>query len=260
MVIPPDPGGSDPLFNLGNTLEDLLLAWLSHSLGNTPAGVDNLVHNVIRHPKFDPSLLENFNAVTTIRRFEKKWVSKPGAALKVGNGWKEASVSIQVPCTGVKQQEGDAPEFIVKGILYWDIIKVITAELEDPDTFHDIHVAPHKEWWNPGPREDPVRVYSEIYNSDAMLEADADMRRNLNSARSPNGDSARGLNDNSAHSLNDDLETFIVSALLYSDSTHLAQFGNVSLWPIYLFLGNVSKYIHSKLTSFAAHHMRIFPQ
>ena len=117
MVIPPDPGGGDPLFNLGNTSEDLLLAWLSCSLGNTPAGVDDLVHNVIRHPKFDLSLLENFNAVTAIRRFEKKWVSKPGAALKVSNGWKEASVSIRVPCTGVKQQEGDAPEFIVKGIL-----------------------------------------------------------------------------------------------------------------------------------------------
>ena len=152
---------------------------------------------------------------------------------------------------------------------------MITAELKDPDTFHDIHVAPHKEWWNPGPREDPVRVYSEIYNSDAMLEADADMRRNLDSARGPNNDSARGpnddsarglndnsahgLNDNSAHGPNDDLETFIVSALLYSDSTHLAQFGNASLWPIYLFLGNVSKYIRSKPTSFAAHHIAYIP-
>ena len=267
MVIPPDPGGGDPLFNLGNTSEDLLLAWLSRSLGNTPAGVDDLVHNVIRHPKFDPSLLENFNAVTAIRRFEKKWVSKPGAALKVGDGWKEASVSIRVPCTGVKQQEGDAPEFIVEGILYRDIIEVITAELKDPDTFHNIHVAPHKEWWNPGPREDPVRVYSEIYNSDAMLEADADMRRNLDSARglnndsarSPNDNSAHGLNDNSAHGPNNNLETFIVSALLYSDSTHLAQFGNASLWPIYLFLGNVSKYICSKPTSFTAHHIAYIP-
>jgi len=45
------------------------------------------------------------------------------------------------------------------------------------------------------------------------------------------------------------LETFIVAALLYSDATHLASFGSASLWPIYLFLGNVSKYIRSKPTS-----------
>jgi len=32
--------------------------------------------------------------------------------------------------------------------------------------------------------------------------------------------------------------------MLWSDSTHLASFGNASLWPIYLYIGNLSKYIH----------------
>jgi hypothetical protein len=39
------------------------------------------------------------------------------------------------------------------------------------------------------------------------------------------------------------LETVVAAVMLWSDSTHLASFGTASLWPIYLFLGNQSKYV-----------------
>jgi len=152
-------------------------------------------------------------------------------------------VKIRVPCTRVQQKESEAPEFVVDGILYRDIVEVVEAELKDPDAFENIHVAPYKEWWCPRPGEDSVRVYSEIYNSDAMLEADTKMQENLGPTQGLAGD----------------LETFVVSALLYSDSTHLASFGSASLWPIYLFLGNVSKYTRLKPTSFSAHHIAYIP-
>ena len=244
-VVAPVESAHDPLTDSKPVSENLLLAWMTTGLRNTPAGMNDLVHNVIRHPEFDPSELEDFNAVTATRQFEREQFSepKPGVALKTGGGWKEGSVSIRVPCTGVRQKEEEAPEFVVSGILYRDVVEVITAELEDPDAFKNIHITPYKEWWRPGPAEEPVRVYSEIYNSDAMLQADKEMRDNLSAARGPE----------------DDLETFIISALLYSDSTHLASFGKASLWPIYLFLGNVSKYIRSKPTSFSAHHIAYIP-
>ena len=226
-----------------NQSEDLLLAWMTMGLGNTPAGMNDLVRNVIMHPSFNPSDLKDFNAVTATRRFEREHFPKPGTALKAGDGWKQGSVSIRLPCTKVKQKESEAPEFTVSGILYRDVIEVITAELEDPDSFNDIHTTPYKEWWDPGPGEDPVCVYSEIYDSDAMLQADEKMRADLGAT----------------HGIEGNLETFIVSALLYSDSTHLASFGSASLWPIYLFLGNVSKYIRSKPSSFSAHHIAYIP-
>ena len=182
--------------------------------------------------------------MTAIRRFEQEHFSRAGLA--VGDGWKEGSVSIRVPCTGVMQKECDAPEFVITGILYRDVIEVITAELEDPDAFNDIHVTPYKEMWSPGTDKDSVRIYSEIYNLNAMLEADRRMRDDLNAAAA-------------AHGPDDDLKTFVISALLYSDSTHLASFGTASLWLIYLFLGNISKYIHSKPTSFSAHHIAYIP-
>jgi len=212
-------------------------------LGTTPARMNQLVHNVILNKDFNPPELHDFNAVTAIRRFHRGHSSEPKTVLKAGDGWKEGSVKIRVPCTRTKQKEDEAPEFEVNGILYRDVVEVITAELEDPDVFDNIHTTPYEEWWYPRPGGDPVRIYSETYNSDAMLQADKEMRDNLRAA----------------DGMADGLETFIITALLYSDSTHLASFGTASLWPIYLYLGNVSKYIHSKPTSFSAHHIAYIP-
>ena len=47
-----------------NRSEDLLLAWMTTSSRNTPAGINDLVRNVIAHPDFSPSNLKGFNAVT----------------------------------------------------------------------------------------------------------------------------------------------------------------------------------------------------
>ncbi|KAL6308598.1 hypothetical protein BKA93DRAFT_822327 [Sparassis latifolia] len=56
-----------------------------------------------------------------------------------------------------------------------------------------------------------------------------------------------------------EMEIAIAPLMLWSDSTHLANFRSASLWPIYLFFGHLSKYIHSKPTSFAAHHLAYIP-
>ena len=66
---------------------------------------------------------------------------------------------IRVPCTKVQQKENDAPEFVVDGILYWDIVEVISVELEDENAFKNIHITPYKEWWCPCPGKDPVIYY-----------------------------------------------------------------------------------------------------
>ena len=240
------PAGPEhnPLTESKSQSGDMLLSWGVLGSGNTPAGMNDLVHNVLLHPNFNLSELKDFNAITETRRFNQRHLPKSGATLKPGDGWREGSVKIRVPCRGVKQKEEDAPEFVVDGILYRDVVEVITAELEDPDAFDNIHTTPYEEWWYPCSDAEPVRVYSETYNSDAMLEADKEMRENLRTA----GDQE------------DDREIFVVSALLYSDSTHLASFGTASLWPIYLFLGNVSKYIRSKPTSSSAHHIAYIPK
>jgi hypothetical protein len=56
-----------------------------------------------------------------------------------------------------------------------------------------------------------------------------------------------------------DMEMAIAPILVWSDSTHLTSFGTASLWPIYIYFGNLSKYLRGKPTAFAAHHLAYIP-
>ena len=237
----------DPLASSKNPTEDIFLGWWSEGSRDGIQSLNRLAWGLaqaLKSPHFNPSQLEDFDATTAIHRFERDHCfPKPGTTLEPGDGWKTGSVKIRLPCTGVKQREEDAPEFTVDGILYRDVVEVITRELEDPDSFERIHIQPFEEWWKPSESDDSVRVYSDVYTSDAMLEADRQLR-----------DSLKG-----ATSAGPQLETFILSALFYSDSTCLTAFSNATLWPMYMYIGNESKYIRSKPTSFAAHHIAYLP-
>lgn len=234
-------GDSDPLENSKNPTVDLLLSWWTQGTADGVASLNRLAR-IILDPHFEPAQLEGFNAVTALRQFEKDHLSpKPGSTLKPGDGWKRGKVTIRVPCTGHKQREDEAPEFTVDGICYRDAAEVIAKELADPDSFKDIHVRPFEEWWRPTEASDPVRVYSEVYTSNAMLQLEKELEETLKTTPAPC------------------LETFIISALLYSDGTNLAQFGHASLWPMYLYIGNASKYIRAQPNSFSAHHIAYLP-
>jgi hypothetical protein len=56
------------------------------------------------------------------------------------------------------------------------------------------------------------------------------------------------------------LETVVAAIMLWSDSTHLVSFSHAALWPIYLFIGNQSKYLRNKPLKFAAHHLAYIPK
>ena len=216
---------SDPLANSKNPTVDLLLSWYTQGSTDGAASLDRLV-SCIRDPHFDVSQLEGFTAVNALRWFEKEYLSsKPRSTLEPGDGWKCGKVTICVPCTGHKQREDDAPKFTVNGIYYRDAVEVITKELVDPDSFENIHIRPFEEWWRPTEASGPVHVYSEVYTSDTMLQLEKELEETLKGTAGPQ------------------LETFILSVLLYSDSTNLAQFGHASLWPMYMFIGNSSKYL-----------------
>ncbi len=55
------------------------------------------------------------------------------------------------------------------------------------------------------------------------------------------------------------LDTVVAPMMLYSDSTHLANFGTASLWPAYVGLGLMSKYKRAIPSSFGNHHLAYFP-
>lgn len=85
------------------------------------------------------------------------------------------------------------------------------------------------------------RVHGEAYTSDTVLEFEEQIRNR------PGASDCK-------------LETVVAIWMLYSDSTHLANFGTAAIWPVYGWLGNLSKYLRGKPSKFAAHHLAYIPK
>ena len=156
------------------------------------------------------------------------------------DSWIKGSVKIPLPCNGVKQSEAEAPTFIVE-VYYQKILDVIKAALAEP-CVEQFHAFSFEASWQPGPHEPEEQIYSEIYTGDGWNEEY--MKIHTKNQQGPHCD----------------LEALLIALMIWSDSTLLAQFGNASLWPIYLYIGNQSKYSRSKPSSFAAHHVAYMPK
>ena len=210
-----------------------LMSWFYK--GSTQKSFNNLntlVHNVILADDFDREDLQKFNAQRETRQLDEARFSS--------GGWHTTSIPIRLPCERVKQLEGTAPEFHVEELHYCKITDVIKSAFEEPAA-QAFHTTPYKLYWQPDKTQPPERVITELYTSDAMLRKHEKVK---SSAK------VSGCN----------LETVVAAIMLWSDSTHLTSFGNAALWPIYLFLGNQSKYTRNKPTSFAAHHLAYIPK
>ncbi|KAG2335506.1 hypothetical protein BDR05DRAFT_898361, partial [Suillus weaverae] len=155
------------------------------------------------------------------------------------NGWKESSVYIRLPKEKVKwPSEDDAPKLEIKGVRHRSLIDIIKEVFEDgvATTFH---MTPFRHMWKVS-EERSIEVYLEAYTSPAMMEAYVEVN---SLPREPD----------------DNLEHVVASLMMYSDSTHLSNFGDASLWPFYVFFGNESKYTRGKPTASACHHVAYIP-
>ena len=109
------------------------------------------------------------------------------------------------------------------------------------DAAEHFHFFPHQMFWKPSPDLPPERIYSDLYTADSFINEHLKIR-------------------SQPHELGCQLETVVAAIMLWSDLTHLTSFGNASLWLIYMFFSNLSKYIRAKPTSFAAHHLAYIPK
>ena len=155
------------------------------------------------------------------------------------NGWWESSVKIPLPKEKMKwPSETAAPQLEIKGVHHRSLTNVITSVFEDSAS-STFHMTPFQQMWNASDGRD-IQIFSEAYSSAAMLEAYAEVN-SLPTAP------------------NDNLERVVASLMMWSDSTHLANFGDASLWPFYLYFGNQSKYTRGKPTASACHHVAYIP-
>jgi hypothetical protein len=212
----------------------LIKWWYSRSKTTSLKDLDTLVKDVILDPRFKAGDLQNFSASKELKLLDLPINSE--------DGWRESSVELPLPCSGVKyRSESHAPTVTIKGIWHRNILTLI-KQVYEGSQFFDLHLRGFIQMWKRSDDEPATRVHCEAYSSDVYLELEEEVRATL-----PPSDTE------------DPIENVAVMLQVYSDSTQLANFGHASLWPIYAFLVSLSKYIRMKPSVASAMHWAYIP-
>ncbi|THU84525.1 hypothetical protein K435DRAFT_870175 [Dendrothele bispora CBS 962.96] len=223
-----------------------IMHWFYQMKEKSLSSLNDLVWNVIQ-PKgpngFRQEHFDRFDARWEAKRLDEYNKAKSIAAeeqplpFNAADGWKQSSVRIRLP--RVRHSWGSeslAPEMSVDNVWHRDVVQVMKAALQDESAL-DFHMKPFKQMWKPSEDEAPMRIYGEAFWSDRMIEIDRKLPK------------IAGC----------DLERVGCNIMLWSDSTHLTSFGSHKAWPIYMYFGNLSKYIRSRPSSHSAHHIAYVP-
>ncbi|TBU49493.1 hypothetical protein BD309DRAFT_1076425 [Dichomitus squalens] len=218
-----------------------LMSWqYTGSVTKSAGELQRLVDDVLLDPRFDQDDLVGFSVNREKRRLDD--YAATAGAFAGGDGWREVEVELHVPKEHVQHEsEKNTESFFVRGIWARSLTEVMKAALQDI-VARKYHWFPHLLLRRCSPDAPLERVYSEVYNTDAMLEEHEKIQK-----------MPRNLEDGP------DVEYAVCALTAYSDSTHVAQFGTASLWPIHVLFANLSKYFRLKPTMFATHHLAYIP-
>ncbi|KAJ7762206.1 hypothetical protein B0H16DRAFT_1884179 [Mycena metata] len=221
-----------------NKTTSLLMSWVNNGNAKKSSGeINSLVNDVPRHPDFDVDELKGFDA----GRANKQVDLDAQAAFPLLSNFKETSIEIDVPSGS---QTVPSKKFAVPELQYRSLVSVIKSAFEDPLSGH-FHFAPFKLFHKlRNSVAAPIRVFSELYNSDAYITEHDRIQRHGKIHPDDRGCKR---------------EKVIAALMFWSDSTHLANFGTAKLWPIYMLFGNLSKYIRAKPSAGAEHHVAYIP-
>jgi Plavaka transposase len=217
-----------------NESVEMLMNWKDSVTSiKSDAEVNRLVNDVLLDSNFKLEDLQGFNVVRENRRSDAAEKKSP-----FFDSFQTADIDIEVP-SGTR---GIPPgTFSVPGLLYRKLTAVIQAAFLSPLASH-FHFTPFK-LFHRSPSGEEERVFSEVYNSDAFIEEHDNVQR---APLPPDQPDCK-------------LEKVVAALMVWSDSTHLANFGTAKLWPIYLLFGNASKYIRGQPNSGACQHVAYIP-
>ncbi|KAG2051383.1 hypothetical protein BDR06DRAFT_983639 [Suillus hirtellus] len=140
--------------------------------------------------------------------------------------WIETSVTINIP---TKSKE-DAPRpYTIPRFHYCPLVEA-----------RAFHLLPFKRLWKDPLDGHQEQMYNELYTSDAWLEAQDDLQKLPKDPRCS-------------------LEHVIAGLMLFSNATHLANFGTAKAWPVYAYFGNLTKYLCSSPTLGSCHLVGFLP-
>jgi hypothetical protein len=155
-------------------------------------------------------------------------------------GWTKTEVSILVPFQPrrgtVSDPDAGPRQFVVGDFYHRNLVDVIKEKLSNPDHDDHFHYEPYELKWQPNQQSPPVRVHGEMYTSQAFLDAHNALQ-------------------SSAREKDCTLSRHVIALMFSSDSTNLTSFGDATVWPIYLFFGNESKYRRCQPTCNLGNHV-----
>ncbi|KAJ3514958.1 hypothetical protein NMY22_g14576 [Coprinellus aureogranulatus] len=220
---------------LANPTWAALMEWkLTGSQMKSDAEVDRLA-KILQQDDFNPKKLKDFSCQKAARLIDKGDGKSP-----LLNHFTEVPVPIEVP-------SGDArvppKTFEVPGIHYRPLLSLLRAAFANP-LAAQFHFSPFKLFHTSPLDQKTRRVHSEVYDSDAFIQEHEALQK---SKITPPDDPTCKR------------EKVIAAIMIWSDSTHLANFGTAKLWPIYMFLGNLSKYVRALPNSGACQHVAYIP-
>ncbi|KAK0496702.1 hypothetical protein EDD18DRAFT_1073601 [Armillaria luteobubalina] len=204
-----------------------LLKWFYNSDKKTLEDLDRLVYDVLLQPDFSVHECEDFSAAREARRLDKPDIFNSDDSMEISLSQKEFSWNT----------EAEAPVVKVEGVWHRSLTEVITSAFQDSSA-SEFHLKGYKEMWRASEDSPAERIFGEVYTSPAYLEMEEKPTIPPDSA----------------------IENVVVPILVYTDSTHLANFGDTSLWPGYLFVGLLSKLLAAMPDVHAAHHFVYIPE
>ncbi|KAF9461194.1 hypothetical protein BDZ94DRAFT_826153 [Collybia nuda] len=208
------------------------------STTKSAAEANRLVKEVLSSPDFRLSELSSFNAHQKNERLDKAIADVNSSPYF--RQFSSVSITIDVP-SGHKNTPPHP--FIVLGLLYRQITTVIRTAFQSP-LAHHYHLVPFKLFCHSPLTQKDERVMGELYTSDSFLHEHDKIQ--IQSPVPPDD-------------MNCKREKVIAAIMFLSDATHLTNFGTARAWPIYLMLGNLSKYLRCIPNSGAMDHLAYIP-
>lgn len=153
-------------------------------------------------------------------------------------GWHKTQVSIQVPIARTNKQPG-VQTYSGVDLYHRSLVGVIREKLANAGDDELFHYEPYELLWQPDHLQREVKIYGELYQSPAFMDAHQKLQE---SPGEPDCNLPRA----------------VVSLMFWSDATHLTNFGNAKLWPVYLYFGNESKYRRCKPSCHLGNHVAYF--
>ncbi|KAF9240183.1 hypothetical protein BU15DRAFT_74100 [Melanogaster broomeanus] len=214
-----------------------LMEWrYSGSITKSLQEINRLVRDVLLAEDFKVDDLSKFSMATQNGVLDAKYNA---ATTHHSDGWRETDVHIEVP-TRSSGSSGNSQTFTVtNGLIYRPLIDVIRSAFAEPIA-KSFHLYPFKRLRKHSSLQTEERVYDELYTSDAWLKAHDVLQKQSNEPGC-------------------ELEKVIAALMFSSDATTLASFGTAKAWPLYLYFGNLSKYVRASPNSGACHHIAFIP-